>query len=116
MKHRSRPARGALLFVTPWVGEIWCINGQAVISNDPALRKRRTFRGAAPRMGIVVTADRAHFQCPKALVRSDSLYSSIYIGQKSLPGIGTILADTGDGTVSGEYSRANPEALDTGFH
>ena len=61
---------------------------------------------------IVVHVERAYFQCPKALVRSDLWNPAKHVERRSLPSSGAILADITRGRVGGpEYDAAYPERL-----
>jgi PPOX class probable FMN-dependent enzyme len=104
--------RIALLFLIPGVGETMRVNGRAEISVDPALLERFPAQGKLPRSVIVVHVERAYFQCPKALVRSDLWNPAKHVERRSLPSSGTILADITRGRVGGaEYDAAYPERL-----
>lgn len=114
LRNIVRDPRVALLFLIPGVGETLRVNGQAVVSTDPALLARFTFRDTLPRSVIVVTADRVYFQCSKALVRSELWNPERHVARSSLPSTGTILADISGGTVGGvQYDREYPERLRT---
>jgi len=63
--------RVGLLFLIPGVTETFRVNGEAVISRDPALLERFNIDGKLPRTVIVVKVLEAYMQCPRALVRSD---------------------------------------------
>ncbi len=104
--------RIALLFLIPGVGETMRVNGRAEISVDPALLERFPAQGKLPRSVIVVHVERAYFQCPKALVRSDLWNPAKHVERRSLPSSGAILADITHGRVGGpEYDAAYPERL-----
>jgi uncharacterized protein len=112
LRNIVRDDRVALLFLIPGVGETLRVNGRAVISVAPELIGRFPFRGTLPRSVIVVTAERVYFQCPKALVRSESWNPQNHLGRKDLPSTGTILADVSAGLINGEqYDRDYPERL-----
>lgn len=114
LRNIIRDPRVALLFLIPGVGETLRVNGQAVISTDPALLARFEYRGTLPRSVIAVTADRVYFQCPKALVRSELWNAERQVSRSSLPSTGTILADITGGMVGGvQYDRDYPERLRT---
>jgi len=65
----KNPAVG-LLFLIPGVNESFRVNGEAVISRDPALTEQFVMQGQAPRTVIVVRVKEAYIQCRRALVRS----------------------------------------------
>src|SRR5215475_10808734 len=62
--------RVALLFLIPGCGETLRVNGRAAISTDPKLTQSFIVECKTPRSVIVVTVERAYYQCPKAIVRS----------------------------------------------
>ena len=70
LRNIVRDPRVSLLFLIPGMGETLRINGEAVISTDPALMAGFAIRGKLPKSVLVVTVDRIYFQCQKALVRS----------------------------------------------
>jgi PPOX class probable FMN-dependent enzyme len=104
--------RIALLFLIPGVGETMRVNGRAEISVDPVLLERFPAQGKLPRSVIVVHVERAYFQCPKALVRSDLWNPAKHVERRSLPSSGTILGDISRGRIGGpEWDAAYPERL-----
>jgi len=104
--------RVALLFLIPGCGETIRVNGRAQICVDPQLCQSFEMQGKVPRCVIVVTVDRAYFQCPKAIVRSKLWDPATRIDRVSLPTSGTILANISDGKVGGpDHDRAYPERL-----
>ena len=101
-----------LLFLIPGVNESFRVNGEAVISRDPALTEQFVMQGQAPRTVIVVKVKEAYIQCSRALVRSDLWNPAKHVERRSLPSSGTILADITRGRVGGaEYDAAYPERL-----
>jgi len=114
LRNIVRDPRVALLFLIPGVGETLRVNGQAVVSTDPALLARFPFRDTLPRSVIVVSVDRIYFQCSKALVRSELWNPGKHVARSSLPSTGTILADLSGGAVGGaQYDHEYPERLRT---
>jgi hypothetical protein len=104
--------RISLLFLIPGCGETIRVNGRAQICTDPELCQGFEMQGKVPRCVLVVTVERAYFQCPKAIVRSRLWDPGTRIDRKSLPSSGTILAAITDGKVGGpEHDRAYPERL-----
>jgi PPOX class probable FMN-dependent enzyme len=104
--------RIALLFLIPGVGDTLRVNGRAEISIDPALLERFPAQGKLPRSVIVVHVERAYFQCPKALVRSDLWNPAKHVERRNLPSSGTILGDISRGRIGGpEWDAAYPERL-----
>lgn len=80
--------RISLLFLIPGVGETMRINGQAVLSTDPALCESFAMQGKAPASVIVVTVERIYFQCQKALARSRLWDPVARIDRTTLPTAG----------------------------
>jgi uncharacterized protein len=104
--------RIALLFLIPGVGETMRVNGRAEISVAPVLLERFPAQGKLPRSVIVVHVERAYFQCPKALVRSDLWNPAKHVERRSLPSSGKILGDITRGRIGGpEYDATYPERL-----
>jgi PPOX class probable FMN-dependent enzyme len=104
--------RISLLFLIPGCGETIRVNGRAQISVDPELGKSFVMEGKLPRCVIIVTVERAYFQCSKAIVRSKLWDPATRVDRTSLPTSGTILAGISDGKIGGpEHDRAYPERL-----
>jgi uncharacterized protein len=87
----KNPAIG-LLFLIPGVNESFRVNGEAVISRDPALTEQFIMQGQAPRTVIVVKVKEAYIQCSRALVRSDLWNPAKHAAPGSLPSMGTVMA------------------------
>ena len=87
----KNPAVG-LLFLIPGVNESFRVNGEAVISRDPALTEQFVMQGQAPRTVIVVKVKGAYIQCSRALVRSDLWNPAKHAAPGSLPSMGTVMA------------------------
>jgi hypothetical protein len=87
----KNPAVG-LLFLIPGINESFRVNGEAVLSRDPALTEQFIMQGQAPRTVIVVTVKEAYIQCSRALVRSDLWNSAKHPAPGSLPSMGTVMA------------------------
>jgi len=87
----KNPAVG-LLFLIPGVNESFRVNGEAVISRDPALTEQFVMQGQAPRTVIVVKVKEAYIQCSRALVRSDLWNPAKHAAPGSLPSMGTVMA------------------------
>ncbi|MES7096534.1 glycosyltransferase, partial [Cutibacterium acnes] len=91
--------RVALLFLIPGSGTTFRVNGRAVISADPDLLASLAVDGQAPRTAIVITVERAYFQCARAVVRSKIWDPATHVDPASLPTAGEILAALTDGEV-----------------
>lgn len=87
----KNPAIG-LLFLIPGVNESFRVNGEALISRDPALTEQFIMQGQAPRTVIVVKVKEAYIQCSRALVRSDLWNPAKHAAPGSLPSMGTVMA------------------------
>lgn len=85
------PAVG-LLFLVPGVHETFRVNGNAVLSRDPALTSQFIMQGNAPRTVIVVTVKEAYIHCSRALVRADVWNPAKFAAPGDVPSMGTMLA------------------------
>ena len=104
--------RVGLLFLIPGVGETMRVNGRACISTDPELAETFTINGKKPRAVIIVAVERAYFQCSKAMVRSKLWDPSRHVDRKSLPSLGTMIADISGGKVDGaELDRGQADRI-----
>jgi hypothetical protein len=112
LRNLVRDPRISLLFLIPGVGETMRINGRARISTDPKLTETFVINGKAPKCVLVVTVERAYFQCTKALVRSKLWDPASKVDRKTLPTPGSIIAELTDGKMGGpEHDRLAPERL-----
>jgi uncharacterized protein len=104
--------RLSLLFLIPGVGETMRVNGRAVISTDPKLTESFIVNGKAPKCVLVVTVERAYFQCTKAIIRSKLWDPAQHVDRKTLPTPGSILAELTGGKMGGpEHDRLAPERI-----
>jgi PPOX class probable FMN-dependent enzyme len=104
--------RLSLLFLIPGVGETMRVNGRAVISTDPKLTESFIFNGKVPKCVLVVTVERAYFQCTKAIIRSKLWDPAQHVDRKILPTPGSILAELTGGKMGGaEHDRLAPERI-----
>jgi uncharacterized protein len=104
--------RVALLFLIPGMSETMRVNGRAAISTDPELLASFTVDGKAPRCVIVVTVERAYFQCAKAIVRSKLWDPATRIERAKLPSTGAMVAALTKGKVDAEtYDREAPARI-----
>src|ERR1700719_4355219 len=112
LRNIIRDPRVALLFLIPGVPETMRINGRAAISTDPALLASFTVDGKPPRCVIVVTVERAYFQCAKALVRSKLWDPATRIERSKLPSTGAMVAALTKGKVDAQtYDRDAPARI-----
>jgi PPOX class probable FMN-dependent enzyme len=101
LRNLVRDPRIALLFLIPGVGETMRINGRAKISTDSKLTESFVVNGKVPRCVLVVTVEKAYFQCTKAIIRSKLWDPASIIDRKTLPTPGSILAEITDGKMGG---------------
>jgi len=87
-----RNPKVGLLFLVPGVNESFRVNGEAVISRDPALTDQFVMQGKPPRTVIVVTVKEAYIQCSRALVRSDIWNPAKHPSPGTVPSMGTVMA------------------------
>ena len=112
LRNLVRDPRISLLFLIPGVGETMRVNGRAIISTDPKLTESFAMNGKVPKCVLVVTVERAYFQCTKAIIRSKLWDPASIVDRKSLPTPGSILAELTDGKMGGpEHDRAAPERI-----
>ena len=112
LRNLVRDPRIALLFLIPGVGETMRINGRAKISTDPKLTESFVINGKTPRSVLVVTVERAYFQCTKAIIRSKLWDPASVVDRKTLPTPGVILAELTDGKMGGpEHDRLAPARI-----
>ena len=92
------PAVG-LLFLIPGISETFRVNGDAVISRDPALTGQFAVDGKAPRTVIVVKVREAYIHCSRALVRADLWNPAKHADRSTVPSFGTVMAKHTSGFV-----------------
>jgi uncharacterized protein len=113
LRNLVRDPRISLLFLIPGVGETMRVNGRAKISTDPKLTESFAINGKAPRCVLVVTVERAYFQCTKAIIRARLWDENSKVDRKTLPTPGAILAELTDGKMGGpEHDRLAPERIE----
>jgi len=114
MRNLMSDPRVALLFLIPGLGETMRVVGRAAISTDPELCASFTMQGKAPRCVLVISVERAFFQCTKAIIRSKLWDPATQVERSTLPTPGKILAEITDGKLGGEeHDRAAPERIKT---
>jgi uncharacterized protein len=112
LRNLVHDARVALLFLIPGVGETMRINGHARISTDPNLTESFAMNGKVPKCVLVVTVEKAYFQCTKAIIRSKLWDPASKVDRKTLPTPGSILAELTGGKMGGpEHDRLAPERI-----
>jgi PPOX class probable FMN-dependent enzyme len=109
--------RVALLFLIPGVGETLRVNGRAEIRTDPALLERFGVEGKLPRSVIVVRVETCFFQCARAIFRSSLWDPARQVERKSLPSLGTIVADITHAKFDGkQYDEGLYERLKSALY
>jgi uncharacterized protein len=112
LRNLVRDPRISLLFLIPGVGETMRINGRARISTDPELTAGFAMNGKVPKCVLVVTVERAYFQCTKAIIRSKLWDPKSVVDRKTLPTPGSILAELTDGKMGGpKHDEAAPTRI-----
>ena len=112
LRNLVRDPRIALLFLIPGVGETMRIIGRAKLSTDPKLTETFTINGKVPKCVLVVTVEKAYFQCTKAIIRSKLWDPASKVDRKTLPTPGSILAELTDGKLGGpEHDRLAPARI-----
>jgi len=112
LRNLVRDPRISLLFLIPGVGETMRINGRAKISTDPKLAESFVVNGKVPKCVLVVTVEKAYFQCTKAIIRSKLWDPASIVDRKTLPTPGSILAEITDGKMGGpDHDKAAPARI-----
>ena len=112
LRNLVRDPRVALLFLIPGVGETMRVIGRAKISTDPKLTESFAMNGKVPKCVLVVTVEKAYFQCTKAIIRSKLWDPASKVDRKTLPTPGSIIAELTDGKMGGpEHDRLAPERI-----
>ena len=112
LRNLVRDPRISLLFLIPGVGETMRVNGRAAISADPKLTESFAMNGKVPKCVLIVTVERAYFQCTKAIIRSKLWDPASKVDRKTLPTAGSILAELTDGKMGGpEHDRLAPQRV-----
>jgi PPOX class probable FMN-dependent enzyme len=103
--------RIGLLFLVPGLGEELRVRGTAVISTDPGELARHEVKGRRPAVVLVVTVERAYFQCARAIKRSRLWDPETRIDRSRLPTAGDMTLEAG-GFQSADEAAAYDAALD----
>ncbi|MCF8467227.1 MAG: pyridoxamine 5'-phosphate oxidase family protein [Sneathiella sp.] len=86
------PAVG-LLFMVPGINETLRINGNAVITTDPALLAPLAVNGKLPLSALKIEVTSAYLHCAKALIRSKLWDPDTKVERSVYPTLGKVLAD-----------------------
>jgi uncharacterized protein len=101
--------RVGLLFLVPGVGEELRVRGTAVVSTDPIELARHEVRGTAPATVVIVTVERAYFQCARAVKRSRLWDNGARVDPTTVPTAGQMTREAGgfaSDDEAAEYDRA----------
>jgi len=110
LRNIVRDPRVALLFLIPGSGITLRVNGQALLSVDPALLASFAVEGKPPRSVTTIAVQEVYFQCARALVRSELWNPERQGDPQRLPMPGPMLAALTEGQVGGpDYDSAWPE-------
>ncbi len=108
LRNLVRDPRVSLMFMITGEKNVVRVNGQAVVSNDPALLESFEQRGKHPATVIVVTIGEVYFQCAKAIMRS-----GLWVREpvEGVPTAGDLIAEMTDGRAGGrEYDATYEES------
>ena len=112
LRNLVRDPRVALLFLIPGLGETMRVIGRAKISTDPTLTESFAMNGKVPKCVLIVTVEKAYFQCTKAIIRSKLWDEASKVDRKTLPTPGAILAELTGGKMGGpEHDRLAPQRV-----
>lgn len=96
--------RIGLLFLVPRLGEELRVRGTAIVSTDPGELSRHAVRGNLPASVIVVTVERAFFQCARAIRRSNLWTAETRVEPGTLPSAGRMSLEAGGLTTEAEVT------------
>ena len=96
--------RVSLMFVVPGSNNVVRVNGQAVVSVDPAVRSRFDQNGKQPRSVIMITVSEIYSQCARALMRAGIWTADDE--SDGLPTVGALLSEQKDGFDGDDYDAA----------
>jgi PPOX class probable FMN-dependent enzyme len=91
-----------LVFLIPGVHETFRVNGEAIVSRDPALTGQFEVEGKRPRTVIVVNVKEAYIHCSRALVRADLWNPAKHVERSKVPSMGAFLAKHTGGFVEAQ--------------
>lgn len=98
--------RIALLFLIPGIGDMFRVNGRAIITDDARLLEPCAVNGRAPKLGLLIGVEQAYTHCSKAIIRSDLWNPDRHIERSELPSSGEILRSLTDPSFDAEgYDR-----------
>lgn len=101
LRNIVRDPRVALLFLIPGSGSTMRVNGRAMLTADPEVCASFAVDGQSPRSVIVITVERAYFQCARAVLRAGLWEPAKHVPAALLPTPGEVLAALSDNSVGG---------------
>src|SRR5699024_8921446 len=116
LRNILRDPRTALLFLIPGSGTTLRVNGQAAISDEPALLDSLAVDDKPPRTALVISVETIYFQCARAVLRAGLWDVDSQVDPKSLPSAGKILEAVSQARINGEnfdrdWSKEAPKTL-----
>ena len=96
--------RVSLLLLVPGLGLELRVRGSAVVSTDPAELAHHEVRGSLPASVLIVTVERAYFQCARAVKRSRLWDSDAHVDPRDLPTAGQMTLEAGGLATADEAS------------
>jgi PPOX class probable FMN-dependent enzyme len=103
--------RVGLIFLVPGIGEELRVRGTAVISTDPQELVQHEVKGRLPASVLVVTVERAYFQCARAIKRSRLWDPETHLTRAQVTTAGQMTLEAG-GFATAEEAAAYDAALD----
>lgn len=85
--------RLGLLFMAPKLDTFLRINGDAIVTRDPAVLERLAEQGKVPKAAVKVSVREAYFHCGKAFRRSHLWKPEDWPDVSGFPSVGKVLAD-----------------------
>lgn len=98
-----------MIFFLPGVSETLRINGQARLTDDPALLGDMAMKGSAPVIGVLVDIEHVYFHCAKAIIRSKLWDPETAIDRSEFPSYGQISRDQREPELTVEEAEAKME-------
>lgn len=94
----AETGRAGLLFMIPGIDETLRVNGEASLSDDPALLAHFAGERNPPRMVMRLRVAEAYLHCAKALMRSRLWDSAAQVERSILPTMGQMIQDQTGGS------------------
>jgi PPOX class probable FMN-dependent enzyme len=88
----ENPKLGMLVLI-PGISETLRINGSAILSTDPNLKKLFIKSGKTPLSVVIITINEVYVHCARAIWRSDLWKHTHYLDKSEFPSMGEILSD-----------------------